>query len=90
MDMIDDPRVRDAALQLLWADPKDHTAMLTRAPQAAWPAIEAALAELTEAVEERAAIIEYEDKCPRYLAEIRARVGAGMPYDPGLPKFRRA
>lgn len=74
-----DPRVIDAALQLLRAPHADRPAMLARVPEFAREAVLERLDMLRIEMEERAAIREYDGGMTREEAERLTRLDYGVP-----------
>jgi hypothetical protein len=73
-----DPRILDAALQLLRAPRGDRAAMLLRVPYEARGAVAAQLESLRMDMEERAAIREYDGEMSRAEAEAATRRDYGV------------
>lgn len=69
----DDPRILDAALQLLRAPHGDRPAMLERVPYEARGLVQGRLDDLRMEMEERAAIREYDGEMTRAEAEAATR-----------------
>lgn len=77
--MVEDPRILDAALQLLRAPKDRRAAMLARVPIEARQAVQDRLEILRMEMEERAAIREYEGEMTRAEAERLTRLDYGVP-----------
>jgi hypothetical protein len=75
----DDPRILDAALQLLRAPKDKRAAMLERVPIEARAAVQDRLEILQMEMEERAAIREYDGEMTRAEAERLTRLDYGVP-----------
>jgi hypothetical protein len=75
----DDPRILDAALQLLRAPHADRPAMLARVPEFARADVQERLEALRMEMEERAAIREYDGEMTRAEAERLTRLDYGVP-----------
>jgi hypothetical protein len=70
----DDPRILDAAMQLLRAPPADRFEMLLRVPYEARDLVRDKLDDLRMEMEERAAIREYDGEMTRAEAERLTRL----------------
>jgi hypothetical protein len=74
-----DPRIEDAAQQLLRAPHTDRPAMLARVPEFARADVQSRLDDLRMEMEERAAIREYDGEISRAEAERLTRLDYGVP-----------
>lgn len=74
-----DPRIEDAAWQLLRAPHADRPAMLARVPEFAQADVQARLDDLRMEMEERAAIREHDGEMSRAEAERLTRLDYGVP-----------
>jgi len=77
--MVDDPRILDAALQLLRAPKDKRAAMLERVPAGARRLVSERLEILRMEMEERAAIREFDGEMTRAEAERLTRLDYGVP-----------
>jgi hypothetical protein len=79
VEAMSDPRILDAALQLLRAPKDKRAAMLERVPIEARGAVTDQLESLRIAMEERAAIREFDGEMTRAEAERLTRLDYGVP-----------
>lgn len=77
--MSPDPRIEDAAWQLLRAPHADRPAMLARVPEFARAEVQSRLNDLRMEMEERAAIREHDGEMTRVEAERLTRLDYGVP-----------
>lgn len=79
VEAMSDPRIIDAAFQLLRAPHADRPAMLARVPIEAREAVQERLDVLRVEMQERAAIREYDGGMTRAEAERLTRLDYGVP-----------